>query len=317
MKNSIRSTILCSVVILTSIGIVLAQEPNDVSRALSTLMSQARDSKPMLSISDAQLKAANPSQILNLLTVYEKDTDWSVKRMAYHYEMQLARLHPTPEIKQEVTLRLIKELVDPNSSNSRHFYKWLKSFSKDDFNNTSKTLIRQSLSRIKPGSKKTRIVLACGVANVTDQLSRLEEMLIDEVAYSKRTGQKWYRTEGWCARLARARMGIKEDIDKCIELVNSTKHKGLGVLNLLHDIGYIRQPAAINFLKNYVDSDKLLSPVKPTAPGEPVAAYVIDILTVCLVDFPIERREGRGYKQHEIELCRKWMAKQTEWKIRR
>ncbi len=89
----------------------------------------------------------------------------------------------------------------------------------------------------------------------------------------------------------------------------------LDALNLFRDIGYIRQPEAIEFLKTYVFSDETIGQVSPPVPGEPVASYVIDILADCLENFPIEKRKGRGYKPEEMDLCRKWMSEQKEWKI--
>lgn len=297
-------------------NIGLAKENDGIESILETAAIQIRNNKHFKGISDEQLKAADPQAVLSLLAPYEKDPAWTVRRLAHLYGVRLADLHPIPEVRQEVTKRLVEAIVNPDLHWSPQPYKWLLTFKAGDFNSQTKTLIRQSLMKDRHIDQKS-LVLIVGVANIREELPRLKKLLIDEVAYKNDPNSftKWYYTLGWKARLARARMGVEEDINRCIELVETEKFKGLGALNLLHDLAYIRQPATIDVLKEYVFSDERLSPVKPTAPGEPVAAYVIDILADCISNLPIKKRDGRGYKQDEIELCRKWMSEQTEWEI--
>ena len=55
------------------------------------------------------------------------------------------------------------------------------------------------------------------------KLPQLKEFLIDEEDYDKNSKYMkiWYYTTAWTARLARARIGVKEDIEKCISLLES------------------------------------------------------------------------------------------------
>lgn len=191
---------------------------------------------------------------------------------------------------------------------------WLLTFRAEDFSDESKALIRQSLAKERPSRG---IVLICGVACMEDQLPILEKMLIDELKHQsevdkQRIGLPWYYTTGWSARLARARMGVKEDITKCLQLVETVENLDRRVITLLRDVGYIRQPQAIEHLQKYLESDKRLSPVSPPVPGNPVASYVLDILIDCLKDFPVARKLGRGYKWEQIEQARKWMTEQKQ-----
>jgi hypothetical protein len=56
---------------------------------------------------------------------------------------------------------------------------------------------------------------------------------------------------------ARARMGVKEDILRCIDLVESHPDEDYRVTWLLHGLSYVRQPEVINYLQKYLNSDKL------------------------------------------------------------
>jgi hypothetical protein len=153
-----------------------------------------------------------------------------------------------------------------------------------------------------------------------DQLPTLEKLLIGEMRHQARVqkgaaGFTWYYTAGWAARLARARMGVREDIERCLELVESVQDANERVLRLFHDVGYIRQPQAIEYLKTYFLSDLRLPPTNSGELGEPVANYLMPILANALRDFPVASREGRTYSEEERETCRKWMAEQKGWDI--
>jgi len=320
MKKLILCTRLLSFVLLLQANVGFASEPNDIATALSNLMSQVRHKEhPRSCISDAQLKNTDPKQVLAALAPYEKDEDRRVRRMAYFYEVRLARVHANPEIKQEVVKRLVEGLFTGSSEQATE---WLLSFTEQDFNEASKTMIREAMARAYPGRST---VLICGVANIQEELPRLKELLIDEPNYMANRSPvtspdahiMWSYTVGWAARLARARMGVKEDIEKCIELVKTAEKDSFNivVVHLLKDIAYIRQPEAIDYLRQYLNSDRRLAPTNPGNIGEPVANYVMNFIAESLDNYPIERREVRNYSEQEIELCRKWMSKQTEWKI--
>ena len=110
-------------------------------------------------------------------------------------------------------------------------------------------------------------------------------------------------------------MGIKDDIDKCIELSESEKDENERVLRILPNIGYIRQPESVKYLNKYLQSDKRLLPTNPGSLGESYASRILHIFAESFENFPIQKREQRGYRQDQIDLCRKWMAEQKEWKI--
>jgi hypothetical protein len=265
-------------------------------------------------VADEDLAEVDANEIISFLRPYKENNTFLIKERAFRLELRLASLH-----RQDITLRrkIVDDIVDaqlePNKTLNPHPYIWLMGFTAKDFGVETKAKISDELKK-KPSKE---IVKICGVADINEDMPLLKEMLIDEKAYAADPNRRtqWYFTIGWYARLARARMGIKKDIEQCIKLVDSEPYRSISALTPLNDIGYIRQPEAIDFLMTYVFSDETIGQVKPTALGEPVASYVMGILADCLENFPIQKREERGYKQEEIELCRKWMSEQKEWKI--
>lgn len=322
MKNWLMYIILSLIVSTFTVETVQCKEQTDIEDLIKATIKErripAQDLQTEIKITDEHLKTANPQQLLALLATYDKDPSSSVRQLAFLYEVRIATLQSRTEIRQEVTNRLVNALVEPNSNISPHPYRWLLLFTKDDFNDDTKTMIRNALVKDKPEASIIRI---CGVADIKEELPRLEKFLIDETAYTKdpkmKHFPKWYYTLGWSTRLARARMGVKKDIARCIELTETEQDSDERVLRILPDIGYIRQPEAIECLRKYLESNKRLPPVKATAPGELYASRAMHILAESLENYPVKKKEARNYTKEEIDLCRKWMAKQKKWIIKR
>jgi len=302
-------------VVLLNTHPAFAEEQSSVSSLLAARLEQerARNREDMVPVKfgAAQLRDANATEVLAVLSRYQNDPCWPVRHLAFRYALWLAEVQPQPATRTEVVKQLVNGFI---TDADRQAANWLLTFHAEDFSDESRALIRQSLAKERPSRG---IVLICGVAQMKDQLPILEKMLIDEMKHQsevdkQRIGLPWYYTTGWSARLARARMGVKEDITKCLQLVETVENLDRRVIKLLRDVGYIRQPEAIEFLQGYLESQQRLSPVKPTAPGKPVASYVLDILIDCLKDFPVARKPGRGYKWERIEQARKWMAEQKQ-----
>ncbi|MFA5239262.1 MAG: hypothetical protein WC476_06090 [Phycisphaerae bacterium] len=311
-------TIIICVIALNG-GNILANDANDVIPLLEARINSARihTYPPEVKISEEQLRTADPRQVLNLLGKYENDPCEPVRDRAYWQEVHFAKLRPEPWIKQEVVFRLAKALIDPNTELGGRISSRLLSFTEKDFSPAAKELIRQNL---KTNNRKGETIMLVGVANIIEEQPRLEGLLIDELAYqaeADKTGKMpWYFTLGWRAHLALARMGVKEDVDKCVGLIEQEIDNNKN-WRLLHDLGYIRQPEAIESLKKYFLSDLKLPPMKPDGWGaESYSRYIMPILDENLSNFPIKQKKSRGfYTKEEIELCRKWMSEQKEWKI--
>jgi len=321
MENRIMHATLLLIALIFQVNSAIAEEKVDVFKLLKAKMEHARGPARELTIdiriTDEQLKEADPHKVLALLAPYEKDSEWPVRHMTHYCIVRVANIHPTTQVRQEVAKRLVEAEIN---GTDRGAFRLLMDFASKDFNDQSKALIRQALTQANIGKVGgDPSIWLCGVANMQDQLPHLKKLLIKEVAYRSdpkmRHLPKWYYTSGWAARLARARMGVKEDIDKCLELVDTVENVDRKVTILLHHVGYIRQSAAIEYLKRYFLSDLRLSATNPGGLGEPVSNYLMPILADCLSNFPVKKRKARSYTKEEIELCRKWMSEQKKWVI--
>ena len=246
---STQISLLCLILFVLPANTALADEPAKIDTIIPEMMDQVRRNKPIRGLTDAQLKVAKPQEFLSLMRPYEKDVSFPVRRLTYRYLWRLANLHPTREVRQAVTSRLLEGYIKRRATRQEAI--WLMTFGENDFSAVTKGIIRQALTK---DASSRRLIRFCGIANIHEELPRLQKLLIDESEYKAKTApqpgiKKWYYTLGWNARLARARMGVKEDIERCIQLVEAEENATERVLRLLPDVGYIRQSKAIKCLK--------------------------------------------------------------------
>ena len=328
MKNWIMYMRLRLVIVFAlPVAVLLGEEKSDIAALLKAQLEQARGSarEPTVDIriTDGMLRAADPQQVLAILAPYEQDSEWPVRHMAHLIIVRVANIHPITQIRQEVARRLVEAEFN---GTDRGTHKLLLNYTAKDFNEQSKALICKALGQQanigRVGGDPS--IWLCGIANLQDQLPRLKELLMDEVAYrtdrKTRHSTKWYYSSAWAARLARARMGIKQDIERCLALIQQ-EIDGNKNWRLLRHLGYIRQPEAIESLKGYFLSNLRLPRTNPGMEGEAYSHYLMPILEDNLLNWPVRstpiQRSARVYSEEEIRLCKEWMSEQTEWKIRK
>lgn len=286
----------------------LADATDTIGRVKAKMESaRIREYPPEIRITDEQLKQADPNQMLAVLATYTQDPEWPVRHAACLFMTRMSAIHPTTTIRQKVVRTLLDVVFDEGGHNEGPL---LMEFTASDFNDDSRALIRQALEREPVNGLTIRL---CGVASIRDAIPRLETLRIADAR--KIHASKQYYTLAWHARLARARMGVTEDIARCLEFAEGEKDETERVLQILPDIGYIRQPKAIEYLRKYLESNKRLPPTNPGMPGELYASRVMHILAKSIQGYPVEQKPAGNYTEHEIDICRRWMANRANWKI--
>lgn len=190
----------------------LANERDDIAGILSQRIDAVRAKQPIeRAISKEQWQASDPNRVLSVLSPCRKDSSRAVRRLALVYGMELAEAHPTPSVRREVSGWLVESAIAHSVSGE---LRWLKKFTASDFDDRSKALVRQALLQPADEAGGDVSVWICGIADMRDQLPRLNELTMDELNYQagRMNVRKWYLTTAWAARLARARMGVKEDM---------------------------------------------------------------------------------------------------------
>jgi len=225
----------------------------------------------------------------------------------------------------------------------------LQHFRARDFSDRGKEILVTVFSGLLEGTYRNRtsaIILLLGVADVKSELPRLKG-IIDRSEERLKEGHRreleelerraarygdsvprgvlrqleaarsktyWQDTTLWHALRARARMGVKEDVQRCIDMVASHPHPDARGAGLLSSLAYIRQPEVVSYISEYLDGDTM-----PSRGGsrnvvvDSYAAYAASALASMLEGFPL--KAYRTSQPEKLKVARDWMAEQTEWKI--
>lgn len=244
--------------------------------------------------------------------------------------------------RQLVVDKLLARLRDdPADGNRQWLANRLLQFTSADFSEASRRSVRELLLRALADSKinpRRDIILLAGVAGLKSELPRLKEF-IDEregklkqeheehlaewrqvvermpewrKAYHARSLMKqyWQSSLVWAALRARARMGVKEDIARCIQLADSHPDEDYKARRLLRELAYVRQPEVVDYIYDYLKSDEVEKVKGRDVVRMSHAQRAAMALAEMLRRFP--GRKDIGGDAKTIERCSKWMAEQKQ-----
>lgn len=224
--------------------------------------------------------------------------------------------------RQKIVYYILRNLYDDKMKIGDRQYsaERLQQFIAEDFSEESRDILKKLFSRDLEGKLGnlydigSDIFLLIGVADMKSELPVLKDYIeknSEEFNNSIREKKFWYSQTVWKALKARARMGAKEDIQKCIKLVEDEPDEIIRVTRLLKDLSYVRQSEVVEYLNKYLNIDKVIPPQNIDTLPIDYALKAAEALENMIKDFPGPSRKF----PFDVEFCRKWMAEQKEWKI--
>lgn len=258
-------------------------------------------------------------RLSSLVNEYTEDSNPRVVRCAHGLMFRILQNTSAPVDRQTIVGRLVEDVADPNNAGDRgHILERLADLARtSDFTDHSKEILRELVAVHSWG----KLVLVVGVAGIESELPRLQEMIDDlegelKQQYqppSRRKRTYWENSVLWAALRARARMGVTEDIQRCIDMVESHPEPSYRVGWLLRELSYVRQPEVVSYISEYLHTDRMLPSRGDDAVAGSYAQGAAQALAWMLEDFP--KKPGLSVAQQDIETIRNWMVDQTEWKI--
>lgn len=338
----------CAWLLLSGLVFGLARHgEHAIAQHISDYVEHWRGKKPYQGPDiDAAIKKLG-TEVVPYLQSYVDDPCEDVRWQAYRLMTGIARgANSIPE-RRRICDDLVKGLT---LGRCAHIAIWLLkfNFTSADFSQEARALLTQELSQVLANEKmgpRKEIILLSGRAKLESELPSLQqfiemqegilterqkehvrewqeaiEALPNMPGYPPRKRfekqlkkQYWQSSEMWAALRARAAMGVKEDIARCIELVESHPDEDYRVVRLLKELSYVRQPEVVDYLHTYLKSDKLEGyagrDVIQLTYGQRAAIALGEML------------RGFSWKKdyapnHEmVDHCREWMAQQNEWDI--
>ncbi|MHC5056244.1 MAG: hypothetical protein ACYTKD_16210 [Planctomycetota bacterium] len=274
----------------------LSLEDQDTVTLLLRAYAEVLADRTHVTMGDLLVRAYGAA-IIPYLDAYSRDGSRGVRSSAYEYLGAIGLNSDDPAVKQAVTKSLCRGMADAPIAIG--VYDALVASSRSDFSDSS----RDALARIledPPADPHSldALALVVGVADVQSQLPRLKEIVLGETA--PQGSKEWWKSPGWAAMRARARMGVDEDIERCIELVEAEPNTERRLRILFPELSYVRRRQVVEYMRRYLDSDRRFQRVFR------YSTYAIRCLGEMLRGFPI--KEHRQYSKDDVTLCREWMA---------
>jgi hypothetical protein len=318
-------------------GVSIPVAAKEIESVLSTYMQRIRERVPTDGERVDGLGKRYGAALVPYLDEYATDPCERVRRQSYMWTILVALDSNDVLSRQAIVCRLLGRMQD-DVPNGGHLASRLVRFEAADFSAEAKELVRQQFHRALEGKvtyEPRNIILLVGVADLKSELPRLKQFAEEreELLRSNRAReveellanyggklpdgrqrwlerQWWEGTLAWAALRARARMGVKEDIQRCIELVEAHPNEDYKVTRLLRELMYVRQPEVVDYIYEYLGSDRKTAGDPPCVPPSAYASHAAWALSKMVRGFPIDR--GRGRFPAPIERCREWMAEQKQ-----
>ena len=246
--------------------------------------------------------------VVEKLKLYLEEDFPKLRHFTYKRLKEISLNQNNESLNQLVVYELLKAINDSSALVWQHAAADLIDYSSNDFNDKSKLLIQEYISKEK---HLAEVFLIAGCAGIIDILPLLDKIIGESTDVSK-VGM-WYGSLNWRANLAAARLGAKRNIKYCIKKIENEPNDVIRVTKLLRDLAYIRQKESVLSIKSFLDSDDRLPSVKDGVLGSSYSQCAIDLLSEIIYDFPIEKKFVGGYSSSDISTARLWMNQKRNW----
>ncbi len=313
--NCFRSDLLFAAGVLCISAPLNGQDARtEVGNQLKRSIEQARTGGVVEFLSVEQCKAY-PETVLALLDEFAVDPMPRIRGLVCGQYWRVGNLSSDRTVRRSISERLLRMCDDPSPGVWQQAYRFLhglkrKTLEREDYSDASLAQVRQ-LFHERP--RRRYAILLVGHLKLHEELPALAELLIDDSDVEKITKVVgWYGGTSWHARLARARMGVEDDIDRVIELVDKEPNPIVKVGTLLPFLGYTRQPKVFSYVATFLDGDGRMPACKPPHIGPAHAQYAMHVLAQHASDFPVAEKNVGGYTDGDIARAKEWAKKLPE-----
>lgn len=238
-----------------------------------------------------------------------KDTNKRVR--FYGYRLLISAKQKTNDLNllNIIIHAFIEGLKDDNNSGT--CLKVLMDCHKNEFSEETKEYLKQLLDEILTkeitGTYSENILLLVGVADMQEEMNKLQAIMDIGDGNSSRSRSNPHRMV-FAALKAKARMGDKDAIRQCIAQVDMEQDEERKLRISLKHIAYIRQPEAVDYIKQYIYSDKKTRDLGPDALGGSYSDIAAGYLEEMIVGFPNRAEIANHIKEYGFDeaFTEKW-----------
>ena len=305
MHSVIYQWIIRVSLILLPLSPLLAQSP---TATLDTYLTAARQDQRASAPKELWQNPEQHSEVLTALSPYFSDTLSTIRAKAYYLAKQIGTHSQNKAIRQQAVNELSAGLQDEDSGNIARVHSYLTAFSPTDFTVPSRQAITAQLSQSP--AHLSRLLKLVGALNLTEQVPILQNLLPSLSARDQ-----------WAAQLALARLGDPEALATVLARVEQEPVNDDVVYELLPDLVYTRQKAALDYLVTIVQSDdKNCQSADPEAEQPILCGYrVLELLAPAIQDFPLAIDESGDLAVSDypsaLQQARRWLREHADYQI--
>ena len=260
-------------------------------------------------------------EVLPELRPFMEDPDGSIQSGVANALNHMVKKAETPNERKQLADEVLRWFCDPKCQEMKVLVHRADEIGSQYFSDKFKDDLYERLvaSFEKPyGQERNIVALMAGVVGLKEALPVLGKVALketDDIEAFVSTKRKWLGSLRWDALRARARMGVKEDIQLCIRVVKTTPDQGKLAGVSFEQLAYVRQPEIVEYLKPYAFRDDAAVETKGDMIGYLYCGVAIKALACMLDEFPLEA--GHYPSLEDIEICREWLRDHPKYTLRR
>ena len=284
---------------------LFAQSP---TTTLNTYLTAARQDQRASAPKELWQNPEQHGEVLTALSPYFSDTLATIRAKAYYLAKQIGTRSQNEAVRQQVVNQLSDRLQDEDSGNIAQLHSYLTAFSPTDFTAPSRQTITTQLSQSP--AHLPRLLKLVGALNLTEQIPTLQNLLPSLSARDQ-----------WAAQLALARLGEPGALATVLARLKQEPVNNDVVYELLPDLVYTRQKAALDYLATIVQSDeKNCQSADPEAEQPILCGYrVLELLAPAIQDFPLTVDESGDLAVSDypgaLQQARRWLQQNVDYQV--
>jgi len=263
------------------------------------------------------LLKADPHRAFEALIPYRNDPSDETRSEMLRYMMIVKAKHSGSALDQKLVRTLLELYIERYGERGKLMrsdaLRYLPRFRRSCFDDDAKNLIRSAF-REKDLSKDTLQLYS--IANMKEDLPELKKAFAaKEWPSDDPDDEMWHAKLKWTFRRVMAQFGDEESIAYCVSRVEKEERPGAKVKAML-SLEKVRHPDVVRLMEKCLETDLRVD--GGHGMSWPVSACAVQVLAGMLDNFPVKKKSAYPmHSESETAKCRKWMAEQTEWKIRR